>query len=146
MDTLVEGEATAVDDSLAELPDLLVKGKLALKQKRGYKAGKLSASRNWCHIVDADIHPKINTHSACGELKTWKLFARFDTNQPPTWPWDRPQREGKKPHGMISGDDVWGVSYEDIRDWSRTTTSRQIVQRLAKDLQTSFDYSRQHYC
>ncbi len=51
MDKLTEGDATAVDDSLAGLPALLEKGRLALKQKRGYKAGKLSASRNWCHIV-----------------------------------------------------------------------------------------------
>lgn len=146
MDMLNEGEATAVDDSLAELPNLLVEERLALKQKRGYKAGKLSASRNWCHIVDGDMQPKMCIPNARGQLKTWKLFARFDTNQPPPWPWDKPQCEGKRPQGMISGDNVWGVSYEDIRDWSRTATGRQIVERLAKDLQTSFEYSRQHYC
>lgn len=145
-DMSTEGDVTAVDDSLADLPHLLVKERLALKQKRGYKAGKLSASRNWCHIMDGDMHP-ICAHNARGQLKTWKLFARFDTNQPPPWPWDKPQqREDKRPQGMISGDDVWGVSYEDIRDWLRTTNNRQVIQRLAKDLQTSFDYSRQHYC
>jgi hypothetical protein len=47
---------------------------------------------------------------------------------------------------MIAGDDVWGVSYEDIRDWSNTTTASIILKRLAKDLQTSFSYSRQRYC
>ena len=147
MDTLPEGDATTVDDSIAELPDLLVKGRLMLKQKRGYKAGKLSACRNWCHIADRDMHPRICTHGARGQLKAWKLFARFDTNQPPQWPWDKPQQcEGKKPQGMISGHDVWGVSYEDIRDWLRTATSGQIVERLAKDLRNSFDYSLQRYC
>ncbi len=143
---LTKGDVTAVDDSLVELATMLLKERLALKQKRGYKAGKLSASRNWCHIADGDTHP-ICTHNARGQLRTWKLFARFDTKQPPPWPWDKPQQqEGKRPQGMISGNDVWGVSYEDIRDWLRTAASQQVVQRLVKDLQTSFDYSRQHYC
>jgi hypothetical protein len=147
MDMLTQDDVTAVDDSLADLPALLLKGRLALKQKRGYKAGKLSASRNWCHIVGGDTQPRICTHNVRGQLKTWKLFARFNTGQPPPWPWDKPQRrEVKRPQGMISGDDVWGVSYEDIRDWSRTATGRQVIERLAADLGTSFSYSRQHYC
>lgn len=146
MDTLTEGDVTAIDDALTEVATLLVRERLALKQKRGYKAGKLSASRNWCHIVDGDIHA-ICTHNARGQLKTWKLFARFDTNQSPPWPWDKPQQhKDKRPQGMISGDDVWGVSYDDIRNWLRIASSQQVIQRLAKDLQTSFDYSRRHYC
>jgi len=144
---LTRHDASAIDDSLAGLPALLAKDRLALKQKRGYKAGKLSASRNWCHIVDEDMHSQICTCNANGELKTWKLFARFDVTQPPRWPWDKPQAcEGKRPQGMICGDDVWGVSHEDLRDWSRTATSREVIERLAADLETSFSYSRQHYC
>lgn len=143
----MQDDAAVVDDTLAELPALLLKERIAYKQKHGYKAGKLSASRNWCHIVDGDMQPKICIPNTHGQLKTWKLLARFDTKQPPPWPWDRPQRcEGQKPQGMISGNDVWGVSYKDIRDWLRTATSQQVVERLSKNLQTSFTYSRQRYC
>ena len=144
---LTRADASTIDDFLAELPALLLKGRLVLKQKRGYKAGKLSASRNWCHIVDGDMHPRICTHNTNGDLKTWKLLARFDVSQHPPWPWDKPQQcEGERPQGMISGDDVWGVSYEDLQHWLRTAKGRQVVERLASDLQTSFRYSREHYC
>ena len=120
---------------------------LVLKQKDGYKAGKLSASRNWCHIIDTDSFTEMRTHNACGQLKTWTLLARFDGHHPPGFPWDRLQKcEGKRPSGLISGEDVWGVSCEDLRAWSGTATGRQIAERLADDLQTSFDYSRQRYC
>ena len=140
-------DASAADGSLVELPKLLAKDRLVLKQKRGYKAGKLSASRNWCHIIDTDSYPEMHTHNARGQLKTWTLLARFDAYHPPAFPWDRlRQCEGKRPPGLISGDDVWGVSYEDLRAWSGTATGRQVADRLASDLLNSFNYSRQRYC
>ena len=144
---LTRRDASAVDDSLVELPALLAIRGLVLKRKDGYKAGKLSASRNWCHIIDADSYSEMRTHNARGQLKTWTLLARFDAHHHPAFPWDKPQQcEGKKPPGMISGEDVWGVSCEDLRAWSRTATGQHIAECLASDLQTSFNYSRQRYC
>ncbi len=113
---LTRRDASAVDDSLVELPALLAIRGLVLKQKDGYKAGKLSASRNWCHIIDADSYSEMRTHNARGQLKTWTLLARFDARHPPAFPWDRlRQCEGKRPPGLICGEDVWGVSCEDLR-------------------------------
>jgi hypothetical protein len=145
---LTRRDASAAESSLVvELPALLAGRGLILKQKRGYKAGKLSASRNWCRIVDGDMYPGVPSRDSRGELKTWRLFARFDAGQSPSWPWDKlEQCEGKKPQGMMSGDDVWGVSYEGLQTWSRAAIGRQIAERLAGDLQISFNYSRQHYC
>ena len=144
---LTRRDASAVDDSLVELPALLAIRGLVLKQKDGYKAGKLSASRNWCHIIDADSYPEMRTHNARGQLRTWKLLARFDARHPPAFPWDRlRQCEGKRPPGLICGEDVWGVSCEELRAWSGTAPGRQTAERLASDLLTSFNYSRQRYC
>ena len=147
MAMLTESERKAVDDCLTELPCLLLSAQLPLTQKLGYRAGKLSRTRNWCQFVDGDVQIPVCFPNSRGEVKTWKLFARFDNVQPPSWPWDKPERyERKKAQWMISGDDVWGLSYEDVRDWLRTPARLRILQRLIKDLQSSFAYSRQRYC
>jgi hypothetical protein len=141
------GDAIVVDGFLAQLPPLLLERGLKLRQKRSYKAGKLSATRNWCQLVDRDMPLRVVFPNYQGKVKTWKLFARFNTGQPPAWPWDRPELyEGKKAQWVLAGSDVWGVAYEDIREWSRRVSDRQLLERLASDLQVSFDYSRQCYC
>jgi len=144
---LTGDEASAIDRSLSELPSLLLQAGLTLKQKFGYKAGKLSRTRNWCQFVDGDVKIRVCFPNTRGEVKTWKLFARFGNVRPPSRPWDKPERyERKKAQWMIAGDDVWRVSYEDLRDWLNTTRDAIILERLTKDLQTSFTYSQQRYC
>jgi hypothetical protein len=139
-------DALAVDESIHPLLEMLASRGIALKQKRGYKAGKLTATRNWCQFMDADMHPRVWLPNSQGQLKTWKLFARFDASQPPSWPWDRPSRsEPKTMPGMISGDDVWGLTYEDVEEWMKTTTHREILKSIADALQTSFNYSVHRY-
>lgn len=144
---LDKSETLKVDKLLNELPSLLLQAGLTLKQKVGYKAGKLFRNKNWCQLVDGDVLLRVCFPNIQGEVKTWKLFARFDSLRPPSGPWDKPERyERKKAQWMIAGDDVWGLSYEDIRDWANKTTAYIILERLAKDLQASFAYSRQRYC
>lgn len=140
-------DAVIIDECLALLPGLLLNSGITLKQKCGYKAGKLSRTRNWCQLVDGDVQLQICFPNSQGQVKTWKLFARFDSRQPPLWLWDKPERyERKKEQWTISGGDVWGVAYEDIRACSKGMTSSQLLERLAGDLQVSFDYSRHRYC
>ena len=140
-------DVAIIDHSLALLPKLVHDNGIVLKQKRGYKAGKLSATRNWCQLVDGDVPLRTSFPNSRGQVKTWKLFARFDTRQPLSWSWDRTNHyERKKGMWMIAGDDVWGVAYEDIKEWAKCITSKQLLETLANDLQVSLSYSRQRYC
>ena len=50
-----EEDAVTIDESLNKLPELLLDSNITLKQKNGYKAGKLSRTRNWCQIIDRDV-------------------------------------------------------------------------------------------
>ncbi len=140
-----QDEALKIDGFLAQLPALLLKSGLVLKRRRNYKTGKLSATRNWCQLFDGDTPFPVTFPNYQGKVKTWKLFARFNTRQPPSWPWDRPN-ECKDAQRILAGNDVWGVAFEDIREWSKCITDRQLLERLANDLQVSFHYSRQCYC
>ncbi len=118
-------KAAAMDRLLAQLPALLSKRGLVLKQKHGYKAGKLSAIRNWCQFVDGDTRPSVCLPNSKGEVKTWKLFARFDSREPPLSPWDQPDlRERSGAWWVISGDDVWGIAYEDVGGVGKGSHSR----------------------
>jgi hypothetical protein len=144
---LEQDDAAIIDECLASLPGLLVNKGITLKQKLGYKAGKLYRSRNWCQFVDGDVQIRVCLPNSRGEVKTWKLFARFDVVQPPSWPWDKSETyQYKKAQWMIAGDDVWGVSYEDIKEWAKSASDKQLLARLADDLQISLSYSRQRYC
>src|SRR3989339_970045 len=99
---LKQKDLALVDESVIQVISLLKKGGLVLKQKRGYKAGKLSASRNWGHFIDDDMKPRISVPNVSGQVRTWKLFARFDAHKIPPQPWERPwQQEANKPQGMI---------------------------------------------
>ena len=144
----MQREYTAiVDECLAQLPALLLERRITLKQKHGYKAGKLSRTRNWCQLVNGDVALRVHFPNNRGQVKTWKLFARFDAAQSPRSPWDKPEQyQRKKAQWMISGDDVWGVAYEDIKEYATRHTDRQLPERLADDLVASFTYSRQRYC
>jgi len=144
---LKQEDLVMVDELVIQVVSLLQKGGLALRQKRGYKAGKLSASRNWCHIIDDGIKSMISIPNVSGQMRTWKIFARFDARRVLLQPWERPQpASAKKPQGMMAGEDVWGVSCEAMTGWFQTAAKQEVIERLAKDLLTSFAYSHQRYC
>lgn len=137
----------SIDNWINTLVPLLISRGITLKQKQGYKAGKLSATRNWCQIVDEGTSLPISFPNSQDQMKTWKLFARFGIEQTPSSHWEKLKGSDKKVvRRVISGDDVWGLSYEDIEKWTRTTNDKQILERLVRDLQKSFNYSRQRYC
>ncbi len=109
-------------------------------QRKGYKAFWHSGVK-WCQFNVGDVPIKIRFPDAIGETKTWKLFARFDRSEPPSRPWSRPERyHHKKAQWMMGGDDVWGVTYEDIKEWAGQASSEQIMQSLATELEHSFQY------
>lgn len=140
-------DAAITDECLASFPRLLLNKGVTLKQKLGYKAGKLTHSRNWCQLVDGNIPIPVTFPNSQGQKKTWKLFARFSSVKPPAWPWVRPERYVRvKAQWMPAGDDVWGIAYEDLIEWGKSATSTEILERLANDLQASLDYSRRRYC
>ena len=142
-----EEDAATIDECLTQLPELLLGRGITLKQKHRYKAVKVSRTRNWCQIIDGDVQSRICFPNAQGQVKTWKLSAKFGSSRPPAWPWDMPERsKHKKAQLMISGNDVWRISYEDMREWAKHISAREIVECLTSGLEISFDYSRQRYC
>jgi len=142
----IEDDAAIIDDSLTPLPGLLSARGLPLEQRQGYKAGKISPKRNWLQFVDGDVPLRVQFSNSRGQTKTWKLFARFKNDQAPSWPWDQPERyQREKAQWMLAGEDVWGVAYEDIRQWAEQRTSEELLERLASDLQISFDYCHPRY-
>ena len=80
---LTQDDKMQIDNLLIDLPALLAKVGLVLKQNVGYKAGKLSRTRNWCQLVDGDVSIRTHFPNIEGKVKAWKLFARFNTSQPP---------------------------------------------------------------
>jgi len=138
-----------IDETLAELPELLAREGMTFVQKTGYKAGKLRPKgrfSNWCQLVDGDVTLNASFPNRQGQEKAWKLFARFDATKGPSQPWDQPERyERRKAQWMLGGDDVWGIAYEDIKELANKTSSRKFLQRLVSDLKTSFQYSQEHY-
>jgi hypothetical protein len=140
---IITREEPEVEGLLAQLPVWLQDSGLILKQKRHYRVGKLSLTRNWCQLFSEDYPRRVALLDSCGRTKTWRLFARFSHRQPPAWPWDRPVLEAGK--GILAGSDVWGVAGEDVREWYQTVPSGQLLARLASDLCISFEYSRRCY-
>jgi hypothetical protein len=132
-----------VDNLLAQLPVWLHDSGLILMQKRHYKVGKLSRTRNWCQLISEEFPQRVALLDSYGREKIWKLFARFSHRQPPAWPWDQPTLMAGK--GVLAGGDVWGVAGEDVKEWSKRTTSGQLLARLTDDLCRSFEYSRRCY-
>ncbi len=144
-----DDDTLIIDETLEELLGLLAREGITLVQKKGYKAGKLKPEgrfSNWCQLVDGNLSLNIGFRNSRGQEKAWKLFARFDVAKGPSEPWDRPERyKRKNAQWMLGGDDVWGISYEDIKGLANKTTSQQFIQSLLADLKVSFQYSQQHY-
>ena len=149
VDGIEPGDAALIDEGLAGLPELAHKRGMTFEQRVGYKAGKVSAKRNWCMFVDGNVKLPIQYPNRQGDPRTWKLQARFNPEHPPRDLWDRPEKyEYRKAQwGLASKkvDDVWGISYEDIKAWAAKFTSQQFLERLVGDLEVSFNYSRRRY-
>ena len=144
-----DDDALIIEETLAELPKLLAGKGMIFVQKEGYKAGKLKPKgrfSDWCQLVDGTLALNVRFPNRHGQVKTWKLFARFDAAKAQSKPWDRPERyRRKEAQWMLGGDDVWGISYEDIKELANKTTSQQFLQSLLADLKASFQYSQQRY-
>ena len=137
-----QDDAEIMDECLAGLPQLLENRGLTLEQRVGFKAGKLSPRHNWCQLVDGDVPIPVRFPNREGKMKTWKLFARFGSDQSLGFPWDRPEPyEYKKAQWMPAGNDVWGIAYEDLKEWASQVTCDEVLQRIANDLLASFHYS-----
>jgi hypothetical protein len=136
-----------IDECLSALPSLLLaKIGLSCHQRIGYKCWKIPGrNRNWCQLVDGDVRLRTHFPNLRGGTKSWKLFARFGSAWMPQVPWDEPEvYERPKAYWMPAGDDVWGIAYEDLREYTRITCP-QLLERLVEDLKISFEYSLQHY-
>ena len=48
-----EDDMAIIDECFRLLPEPLRSQGVTLKQKHGYKAGKLSATRNWCQLQNS---------------------------------------------------------------------------------------------
>jgi hypothetical protein len=144
-----DDDALIIDRALAKLPELLKGEGMIFVQKKGFMAGKLKPKgrfSNWCQLVDGTLALNVRFPNRHGQVKTWKLFARFDVDKAPSKPWDRPERYSrKKAQWMLGGDDVWGVAYEDIEDLAKEITHQQFLQCLIADLRSSFQYSQGRY-
>jgi hypothetical protein len=138
-----------IDETLAELPKLLTCEGMTFWQQKGYKAGKLKPKgrfSNWCQLIDGNLLLNIRFPNSEGQMKAWKLFARFNADKPPPQYWDRPARYKRtNAQWMLGGDNVWGIAYEDIKELAKENTSEQLLQSLSADLKISFLYSQQKY-
>jgi len=54
-----EEDVAIIDECLTQLPELLLDRGITLKQKHGYKAGKVSRTRNWCQTIDRDVKSRV---------------------------------------------------------------------------------------
>lgn len=140
-----EDDAAIIDEGLAGLPELLSSKGFTFVQRKGYKAF-WHLGVKWCQFNDGNVPIKIRFPDTIGETKTWKLFARFDHSEPPSRPWSQPERyQYKKAQWMMGGDDVWGVTYEDIKEWAGQASSKQVTESIATELEHSFRYMVRHY-
>lgn len=148
-----------VDDALAEFPKRLTAHLTGLDgvprriyQRRGYKCWKLpdrtrgmrNGVENWLHWNDGDKPIRIEFTNREGEMRRWKLFARFGDDLHPRAPWDRPEQyDPKKDQYMPDGSDVWGCSYEALREF--LPRLQELEELLEEDLALSYRYSIQRY-
>jgi hypothetical protein len=129
-----------IDDQLARLPDQLVTTIGRYEQRVGYKCWKVG-SRNWLQWNDGGTALPIRFDNSRGEERTWKLFARFAKQ--PHGPWDKPAAFEQDHKWMPAGTDVWGCSYEGLREYEGRYAE---LEALLKDaLIASQRYANDHY-
>jgi hypothetical protein len=134
-----------VDHLLAQFPEALIEDIGPYERRVGYKCWKVPGqARNWLQWNNGDTPLPIRFENSQGEVRTWKLFARFGGGPQPRGPWDKPEEyEREKDQWMLAGPDVWGCSYEGLREY---LDSLQALEELLKEsLKLSHRYSIQRY-
>jgi len=130
-----------IDDPLARFPEAL-KDIGPYEQRVGYKCWKVPGRRrNWLQWNDGDTPLPIRFDNRQGEVRTWKLFARF--GKQPRGLWDKPAEFEHDHKWMPSGSDVWGCSCEALRDY--LNRFQELEELLKEDLKRSYQYSIQQY-
>lgn len=118
------------------------------RRPTGYKCWKVPGQQrrveNWLQWNDGDKKMRIEFPNGQGEMRRWKLFARFDDEPHPGPLWDRP-----KPYDvntdqiMPGGADVWGCSYEALTE--HLPRLQELRETLKGDLVRSCRYALQRY-
>lgn len=135
-----------IDDALAHFPEALT-AIAPFERRLGYKAWKVprrGQTTNWLQWNDGSTRLRITFPNSEGKVRTWKLFARFGSE--PRWSglWDKPEEyERKKAQWMPAGPDVWGCSYEALRE--RLGRLQELEELLKADLELSYRYSVHRY-
>jgi hypothetical protein len=139
--TLVASGFPDIDDALAALPDALATI-APYEQHVGYKAWKAPGKRraNWMQWNDGDVPLRINFPNQAGEMRTWKVFARFASGARIRGPWERPgEYERSRAQWMLSGSDVWGVTYESLGAYLARLP--ELEELLREDVAEAFRYA-----
>lgn len=134
-----------VDAALARLPEAFALI-APFEQRVGYKAWKVPGKTrtSWMQWNDGDARLPICFPDQHGEVKTWKLFARFADGVRLRGPWERPaEYERKKAQWMLAGPDVWGLSYEAVQEFLHHVEDLESV--LRDDICESYRYACERY-
>jgi hypothetical protein len=135
-----------VDSALIGFPERITAG-APYDQRVGYKSWKVprrGKPLNWMQWNDGHPPTRIAFPNSRGDARTWKLFARFPDDFQPRGPWDRPEPYDRaKDQYMPAGSDVWGCSYEALREYLPRLQELEAV--LKEDLAISYRYAIQRY-
>lgn len=134
-----------IDAALAHFPEAFT-AIAPYGQHLGYKSWKIPRQgrpMNWLQWNDGGRSLPIRFANSKGEMRTWKLFARFAPETQRRGPWDRPEAWDRDHKFMPSGPDVWGCSYEDLRIYLAKV--RGLEELLREDLELSYRYAIQRY-
>lgn len=137
-----------IDAALFDFPER-VTGGLPFDQRVGYKSWKVPRKGkrvNWMQWNDGDPAIRIAFPNRRGELRTWKMFARFPDDFEPRGPWERPEPYDRaKDQYMPAGrhQDAWGCTYESLRPY--LSKLRELEEALLADLTVSYRYSVGRY-
>lgn len=143
--TLLSRGVPDVDAALAHLPDVLA-GIARHEQHHGYKAWKIPRQgrpMNWLQWNDGTRSMPIRFANSEGELRTWKLFARFAAGTQLRSPWEKPEPWARDYKFMPAGSDVWGCAYEGLLPYLDRT--QELAELLREDLELSYRYAIQQY-
>jgi len=135
-----------VDRCLARLPEKLAQLRISLQQRKGYKAGKLSAKKNWCQLNDEAYNlRRCFIENRQGVFRYRKILAHF-SRSPKSQLWEllKPYTY-KEAKWMPTGSDVYGISYERLAEYLQTHNCEKLLRILSKELKDSLNYSKRHY-
>ncbi len=135
-----------VDRCLASLPEKLAQLGISLQQRDGYKAGKLSAKKNWCQLNDEAYNlRRCFIENSRGDFRYRKILAHFGKSpQSQLWELLKPYTY-KEAKWMPTGSDVCGISYERLAEYLQTHNCEKLLRILSKELKDSLNYLKRHY-